>query len=69
MKFDFLKSRRFIALVAGAFVLFLFQSGLISEAAMTFFGTIIGGFITIRSLDRSVDALAKKADTEIDITK
>lgn len=54
-KWAFLGSPRFFALVIGAVALALFQDGIISLAWVTAIGTITGGFIGIRSVDRLGD--------------
>lgn len=49
---DFLKSNRFWMLVIGAVTLYLQSKGIIGEAELTLIGTIVAGFIGIRTIDR-----------------
>lgn len=60
-KFAFLGSPRFWALVIGACALALWQDGIISQAWVTAIGTITGGFIGIRTVDRATEQKVKAA--------
>jgi membrane associated rhomboid family serine protease len=60
-KWAFLGSPRFWALVIGAIGLALYQDGIISLAWATAIGTITGGFIGIRTLDRAQDKKVEAA--------
>ena len=51
-KLDFLKSTRFWALVIGAVTLYLQSKGIIGESELTLIGTIVAGFIGVRTVDR-----------------
>lgn len=51
----FLKAPRFWALVIGAVALALKADGYITEAVATAIGTIAGGFIAVRTVDRFSD--------------
>lgn len=51
-KLEFLKSTRFWALVIGAVTLYLQSKGVIGEAELTLIGTIVSGFIGVRTIDR-----------------
>jgi len=51
-KLDFLKSTRFWALVIGAVTLYLQSKGFIGESELTLIGTIVAGFIGVRTIDR-----------------
>ena len=51
-KLDFLKSTRFWALVIGAVTLYLQSKGFIGESELTLIGTIVAGFIGVRTVDR-----------------
>lgn len=48
----FLKATRFWALVIGAVVFYLQAKGIIGEAEMVLANTILGGFITIKTVDK-----------------
>jgi len=50
--FEFLKSSRFWFMIIGAVALYLQNKGIIGEAELTFIGTIVTGFIGIRTVDR-----------------
>lgn len=52
MKLDFLKSRRFWALVLVAIIGVLQNEGIISNEIAVGIITILGGFIGIRTIDR-----------------
>jgi hypothetical protein len=52
MKLDFLKSRRFWALVFIAIIGVLRVEGIISDEIATGIITILGGFIGIRTIDK-----------------
>ncbi len=54
MKFDFLTSSRFIALVIGALSIYLKAKGIIGEPEMVLIATITAGFTTIRTIDRNI---------------
>jgi len=49
---NFLKSNRFWVMVFGAVALYLQMKGFIGEAELTLIGTIVAGFIGIRTIDR-----------------
>jgi len=51
-KLEFLKSTRFWALVIGAVTLYLQGKGIIGESELTLIGTIVAGFIGVRTIDR-----------------
>jgi len=51
-KLEFLKSTRFWALVIGAVTLYLQSKGFIGESELTLIGTIVAGFIGVRTVDR-----------------
>jgi hypothetical protein len=51
-KLEFLKSTRFWSLVAGAVVFYLKSKGFIGESEMILIETILGGFISVRTIDR-----------------
>jgi len=51
-KLEFLKSTRFWALVIGAVTLYLQGKGIIGESELTLIGTIVAGFIGVRTVDR-----------------
>ena len=51
-KLEFLKSTRFWALVIGAVTLYLQSKGIIGESELTLIGTIVAGFIGVRTVDR-----------------
>lgn len=55
----FLKSTRFWALVIGAVVFYLKAEGFIGESEVTLIETILGGFITIRTVDRIGDKIGQ----------
>lgn len=57
MNLEFLKSNRFWGLVAGAVVLYLQTKGFIGEAETILIATVLGGFITIRTIDRISEKL------------
>lgn len=52
-KFGFLTSSRFWALVIGAVMFYLQSKGIIGEPEMVLANTILGGFITIKTIDRA----------------
>ena len=52
MKFDFLKSRRFWALVVIAIIGVLQSEAIISSEIATAIITLLGGFIGIRTIDK-----------------
>lgn len=54
-KLEFLTSTRFWALIIGAFSVYLNNKGWIGEAEMQLIATITGIFITIKTVDRTVD--------------
>jgi len=51
-KFDFLKSTRFWALIIGAVTFYLQTKGILGEAELNLIGTIVAGFIGIKTIDR-----------------
>ena len=59
-QFEFLKATRFWAMVFGAVLIYLQAKGFIGEAEMMLANTILGGFIAIRTIDRTVDTIAEK---------
>jgi len=54
-KFAFLTSTRFWSLVIGSVSIYLKTKGFLGEAEMVLIASIMGGFITIRTVDRTVD--------------
>ena len=61
-KWAFLGSPRFYALVIGAVALALYQEGILALSYLTAIGTITGGFIGIRTLDRASDKRVEAAN-------
>ena len=62
-QFLFLKSTRFWALLVGAVSLYLKTKGIFGDAEMVLVTTIMAGFISIRTVDRSFDKVSNKAET------
>lgn len=65
-KFAFFSSTRFWALVIGATSLYLQAKGWIGDAEMTLVGTLVTGFIGIRTVDRIGDKRVEAAKIEGD---
>ena len=59
-KLDFLTATRFIALLIGAVSFYLQTKGFIGDAEIVLIETIVGGFITIRTVDRLGEKIGKK---------
>lgn len=57
-KLEFLSSTRFWALIIGALSVYLKTKGWIGDAEMQLIATVSAGFITIKTVDRSVDNIA-----------
>ncbi len=51
-KLEFLTSTRFWAIVVAAFSIYAKAKGIIGEDEMLLISTIMGGFITVRTIDR-----------------
>lgn len=52
-KFDFITSLRFWSLVIGAVMFYLNSKGIVGEQEMILVNTILGGFITLKTIDRA----------------
>ena len=63
-KFAFLTSTRFWAMIIGAVSLYLANKGIIGQAETTLIVTILGGFIGVKTLDRTVDTLSNAEPKE-----
>lgn len=59
-KFAFIYSTRFWALVIGAISIYLQTKGYIGEAEMVLIATIMGGFVTVKTIDRATEKLSAK---------
>lgn len=57
MNLDFLKSNRFWALVIGAIVFYLKTKGFIGDPEMILIETILGGHITLKTVDRAAEKI------------
>ena len=68
-KFAFLTATRFWAMFVGAASIYLSAKGWIGEAERNFIASLMGGFLTVGSIDRAVDKISniKNADTVIEI--
>lgn len=55
---DFLKATRFYALVIGAVALYAKGKGWIGDSEVLLITTIMGGFITVRTIDRFSDPVS-----------
>lgn len=53
IKLEFLTSTRFWALIVGAIALYCKTKGFIGDSEMILIETIMGGFITIKTIDRA----------------
>lgn len=49
-KLSFLKSRRFWAIISGAFVIYFEQKGFIGEAERNLLETMIAGFVALETV-------------------
>jgi hypothetical protein len=56
-KLEFLTSTRFWALVIGAISLYLKTKGIIGDPETILIATILGGFITIKTIDRGAEMI------------
>lgn len=63
--FDFLKAPRFWAMVIGAVSIYLKAKGFIGVEEMTLIATIMGGFITIRTIDRAAENFSAPLNSEV----
>lgn len=59
-KLEFLQSPRFWALLIGAVSLYLQTKGYIGEPEMVLIGTIVAGFIGVRTIDRFAEKMGDK---------
>jgi hypothetical protein len=59
-EFKFLLSTRFWALVITALTVYAQQKGLITEAELALIGTITGGFVAVRTIDRASEKVGKE---------
>jgi len=60
-KFSFLSSTRFWALVLGAVGIYLQAKGYIGDDERNLIATIMGGFVTVRTIDRIGDKKVEAA--------
>jgi hypothetical protein len=67
-KLDFLRSTRFWALVIGAIMFYLQTKGIIGDAEMILANTILGGFITIKTIDRASEQKVLAAEASGKVT-
>lgn len=59
-KFEFLTSTRFWAMAIGTIVVYLKAKGFIGEEEMILVVTITGGFVSIRTIDRTSEIIGGK---------
>jgi len=59
-KFAFLTATRFWAMFVGAVSIYLSAKGWIGEAERNFIASLMAGFLTVKSLDRTVDKISNK---------
>jgi hypothetical protein len=59
-KFEFLFATRFWAMVIGALSIYLKAKGIIGDAEMILIATIMGGFVTVKSLDKFGESIGDK---------
>ena len=57
MDLSFLKSNRFWALTLGSVIFYLKTKGWLGDPEVILIETILGGFITIRTVDRATEKL------------
>ncbi len=64
MNIDFLKSNRFWAIVIGALSVYAQSKGWIGDPEMVAIATIMGGYVTVRTVDRVGDKKVEAAKIE-----
>lgn len=67
-EFSFLSSNRFWVMVIGAFAIYAQTKGWIGTPEMALITTLSGGFVGVRTIDRTVDKLSKKEPVSADDT-
>lgn len=59
-QFEFLKSNRFWAIVIGAISIYLEAKGWIGEPERNLIAVVTGGFVAVRTVDRTAEKLTDK---------